>query len=99
MKTIREFLNTIREDEEIKKLLSESEELKKEYKTRPRFGQFKKKTKESIALRHFWESLNGARLRLLIEEKYHVNTDHSLLTGKLKDALLLHLTERERSGI
>ena len=96
MKTTREFLNVIKEDSEIQKLLSESEELKKEYKPRPRFGQFKKRTKEAIAMQHFWESIDGAKFRVLIESKYSVNVADRSIRGKIKDALLLHLTERER---
>lgn len=92
MKTIDNFLCIIKSDSEIQKLLSESKELKRKYKPRTHGGRPKSRsTEQSITLKYFWNSIDGAKLRLLFEQKYELNMANRKLRSKLKDALILYL--------
>jgi hypothetical protein len=88
MKTINDFLVAFREDRQLSDLITNSYAMKREYKPRRYW-----KTKSGLAASYLWDSIDGAKLRLLIEEKYEANLGNTRLVGKLKTALHLFLGE------
>jgi len=95
MKTINDFLEALRQDSELNTIVLGCEFLYTDYKPRNlRFRRFKPaRTKTSIALDHFWDSLDGGKLRQILESKYGVNLSNTRLRGELKAAILLYLPE------
>lgn len=94
MKTINDFLEALKQDSELNSVVLGCELLYQDYKPRNlRFRRFKPaRTKTSIALDHFWDSLDGGKLRQILESKYSVNLSNTRLRGELKSAILLYLS-------
>lgn len=92
MYTTNDFLDLIKSDEDIQKIIRENEELKKNHKPRTRRWNAKKiNTSSGIALKYFWSSIDGSRFRMILENKYKVNISCTATRGKIKDALGLYL--------
>nr|WP_319488495.1 hypothetical protein [uncultured Caproiciproducens sp.] len=90
---IFEFLNTIRQDQELKEIIMNSPEVFGSYKPRNYPGRRIKGTPAKIATDYFWGSINGAKFRCLCEEKY------GSWRGD-KDAVFLFIQEaRQNAGI
>jgi len=97
MKTISDFLKALKEDEDLAGIVLGCELLHRDYKPKKRrYGRNRWKgprTRISIAADNFWDSLDGAKLRLVLETKYNVNVGDTQSRGALKDALILYLSE------
>jgi hypothetical protein len=96
LKTINNFLKAINGDMEIQNLIADSTDLKDDYRPRTRNGKSKNRsTKAGIALKYFWGSIDGVKLRYVFESKYKVNISDKRLIGALKDALLIYISQKE----
>lgn len=94
MKTISDFLELIKNDNEIIAIIQASEFLKKDYRPRNRHhSKNSARTESGIAMKHFWSSLDGIKVRMILETKYGLNLGDTRLRGAIKTALALYFTE------
>lgn len=96
MKTIQDFLNILDKDKEIQELIFRNEWINKKYKeTKRRLCYRHIKTNTGKARDYFWKSVDGVKLRLIMETRYKMNTQSTQQIGKLKDALTIYLNKKE----
>lgn len=90
MNTIDYYLDMIRKDKDLQNIILKSEEIQRERVTKSRNS---KKIKTGIVrdVDYFWSSVSGSEFRLMLENKYGVNTEIKSLAGKVKPAIILYL--------
>ncbi|WP_338630590.1 hypothetical protein [Clostridium baratii] len=92
--TISEYLQIIKEDKEIQKLLEENKLLIESIKKPKRRTAKKEKSKEGIAAKVFLEE-NWPRLSFILESKYKINSCSNRARGEIKNALMLYFSHKE----
>lgn len=88
--SIQSFIDLFKSDEILRRMVSESEVLNKNYRPRKKRGS----TSGGIAVRNFWGSTEGAFFRNHIEMTYGIDPTGRGTSGKIKDALLILVTEQ-----
>ena len=85
---IYELKDIIKHDPDIQKLITDSNVLIINHRpTRSCKGNGKSKV--YTAMNYFWVNTTGVKLRLILSEKYNIQTSR----GKIKDALVLHFKD------
>ena len=85
---IYELRDIIKHDLDIQNLITDSNVLiinHRPTRSRKSIG----KSKAYTAMNYFWRNITGAQLRIILSEKYDVQTSR----GKIKDALILHFND------
>lgn len=95
MKTITDFLEAIKKDNELNGTILSSEYIGKNYKPRNRRRKIfdSATTRSGIAVKHFWAGLDGAKFRSILETKYGVNLGDTRIKMALKTALVRYFAE------
>lgn len=89
MKTISDFLQIIRQDEDLKALILYFSNSWGD--SQPKTQCRSKRTKAGILTEVFWHGIEGAKFRHLLENRYGVQLSIEN-RSKIKDALLLYFT-------
>lgn len=98
MKTITDFLQTIKGDAELTALIHKSADVTRSYTPRKqRSGARRQRTASGIALDHFWESLEGAQFRACFESRFGVNLADNQARSGIKIALHMYISEFRRT--